>query len=344
MRTICSVTALLFCFTACSAGQAAPPLANGFAPASDAVSHSLGVTPFNAPTSVFPGATTTEPTGIRPGFISATVTLQDGATVGGVYDRNAQTWAQIDYPDAASTAAYGPQAIPGGYRVVGSFKDSLQKGDTAFVYDSVKDEYLPINTPANLCAPKKCNYTIAHSIFGHPNYLVVGNYDAVDPTPPAAAVPAAGHAFLYKSAERTFATIDISGALSTTAYGIWVNGRHVVVAGGDTDKRGRHAYVRALGTQRLVTYDYPKAALTHFEGIAGAGGYGDYNLVGDYSKPSSKAVYGFFIQMRNWKFQNPVVIGKLTANSVSGRDVIGVYHPPSGISGFITTIPAIDPP
>ena len=344
MRTICSVAALSLCLAACSTGQATPPVAKTAAHANDAVSHSLGVTPFNAPTSVFPGATTTEPTGIRPDFISATVTLQDGATVGGVYNRKSQTWVQIDYPDAASTAAYGPQAIPGGYRVVGSFKDSLQMGDTAFVYDSVKDEYLPINTPAHLCAPKKCNYTIAHSIFGHPNYLVVGNYDAVYSAAQPAAAPAAGHAFLYKSAGRTFTTIDVAGALSTTAYGIWVYGQHVVVAGGDTDNTGRHAYVRDLSTQRLVSYDYPKAALTHFEGIAGAGGYGNYNLVGDYTKPASKAVYGFFIQMRNWKFQNPVVIGKLTANSVSGRDVIGVYNPGSGISGFITTIPAIDPP
>lgn len=341
---ICYIAALSLCLAACSNGQDTPPLANTSAHANDAVSHSLSVTPFNAPTSVFPGATTTEPTGIRPDFISVTVTLQDGATVGGVYNRKSQTWVQIDYPDGASTAAYGPQAIPGGYRVVGSFKDSLQTGDTAFVYDSVKDEYLPINTPAHLCAPKKCNYTIAHSIFGHPNYLVVGNYDAVYTTAQPAAAPAAGHAFLYKSAGRKFTTIDIAGKLSTTAYGIWVNGRHVVIAGGDTDKKGRHAYVRDLSTQRLVSYDYPKAALTHFEGIGGAGGYGNYNLVGDYTKPASKAVYGFFIQMRNWKFQNPIVIGKLTANSVSGRDVIGVYNPGSGISGFITTIPAIDPP
>jgi subtilase-type serine protease len=343
MRTICYIAAFSLCLAACSAGQATPPLANLSGPSNDAVSHSLSLTPFNAPTSVFPGATTTEPTGIRPGFISVTVTLQDGATVGGIYDRNSQTWVQIDYPDGASTATYGPQAIPGGYRVVGSFKDSLQMGDTAFVYDSVKDEYLPIHTPAHLCAPKKCNYTIAHSIFGYPSYRVVGNYDAAYTPKQAGAAPVGGHAFLYKSTGRTFTTIDVAGAISTTAYGIWVNGKRVIVAGGYTDKKGRHAYVRDLTTQGIVSYDYPKAALTHFEGIAGAGGYGNYNLVGDYTKPRSKAVYGFYIQMRNWKFQNPVVIGKLTANSVSDRDVIGVYNPGSNISGFITTIPATDP-
>ena len=312
----------------------APPTMGGAVHAA-----SLSVTPFNAPASVFPGVTSTEPTGIRPGLITATVTLQDGATVGGVYERKSQTWFQIDYPDGASSAAYGPETIPGGYRVVGSFKDSLQNGDSGFVYDSVKDEYLPINAPPHLCTPKPCNYTIAHSIFGGAPYRVVGNYDA-----DAKSSEISGHAFLYESTGKKFTTIDVRGAISTTAYGIWMNGQHIVVAGGYTDKTGRHAYVRDLSSKKFVTYDYPGAALTHFEGITGAGGLGNYNLVGDYTKPKNKAVYGFYLQIRNWKPWPPVVIGKLTANSVSDHDVIGVYNPGGGISGFITTVPIQDPP
>jgi subtilase-type serine protease len=304
--------------------------------------HSFDVTPFNAPASVFPGATSTEPTGIRDRYITATVTLSNGTTLGALYNRASKHWSQIAYPSAQSTAAYGPKAITHGAIVVGSYKNAGQSGDNGFAYDSVTRKYTPIVAPASLCAPQACNFTIAHSVYGgSARYIVVGNYDAA-----AKAPTIAGHAFIYDSATKAFATIDVPNAVSTTAYGIWINGKTLAVAGGYTDKRGRHAYVRDLTGNHFVSYDYPKAALTHFEGITGAGGPGNYNVVGDYTKPRAKAVYGFYLQIRNWKPWPPVVIGKLTANSVDMRDVIGVYKPgsSSGTSGYIVTLPVQDPP
>jgi subtilase-type serine protease len=333
VRSIAYAASLATLLAACSSQTIAPP-APALPPGPAVEAASLTLTPFNAPASVFPGETTTEPTGIRHRYISATVTLQSGATLGGLYDRREKAWLQIAFPGAASTAAYGPESIPGGFRVVGSYKNPGQTGDSGFFYDSVARKYVTIDAPAGLCAPASCNYTIAHSLYGGSHYLIVGNYDAASKS---AAV--AGHAFLYDSATKAFRTIDVGGAVSTTAYGIWIDGATVAVAGGYTDKRGRHAYVRDL-SGRLLTYDYPAAALTHFEGITGAGGPGDYNLVGDYTKPRDRAVFGFFLQVRNWKAQRPTVIGKLTANSVNRRDAIGVYNPGSGFSGFITTIPA----
>lgn len=301
---------------------------------------SFGVTPFNAPTSVFPGATSTEPTGIRSRFITATVTLDTGATLGGLYNRTTNSWSQIAYPGAQSTAAYGPKAITHGALVVGSYKNAGQNGDYGFAFNSLTGTYASISAPPALCNPAPCNFTIAHSVYGDSaHYIVVGNYDAV-----VRGKEVAGHAFIYDSATKAFETIDVPNAVSTTAYGIWIDGKHLIVAGGYADKTGRHGYVRDLTGNHFLTYDYPKAALTHFEGITGAGGFGNYNLAGDYTKPRDKAVYGFYIEVRNWIFWPPIVIGKLSANSVDVRDVIGVYNPGGGVSGYIVTLPVQDPP
>lgn len=328
--------------------QLAPQTPSEGAPATSLRPSSLSVTPFNAPASVFPGATTTELTGIRTGLITATVTVP-GGTMGGLYVQKHRTWLQMNYPGAASSAAYGPQVLPGGYRVVGSYKLSGSPGDHGFVYDSLTKKWATIDAPAKLCAPKQCNYTIAHSAYGSATqYAVVGNYDAVPVTSAApGAAPISGHAFLYdaRTSKPKFLTIDVPNELSTTAYGIWVDGATVAIAGGYTDKKGTHAYVRDVVSGKLLTFNYPaKTILTHFEGITGAGGAGSYNVIGDYTDLRNGAVYGFFLQIRNWTAGTPVLIGKLTANSVNNRTVIGVYNPGSGPSGFVTEVPVQDPP
>jgi subtilase-type serine protease len=296
----------------------------------------VSVTPFSAPASVFPGEVYTAPTGIRKQWISATIELSSGGTIGGMYDRSTGAWMPVAVPQAKSTAAYGPESIPNGFRVVGSYKNSGQHGDSGFVYDSVSNAFTPIVAPPYLCAPKSCNFTIAHSVFQKgSNYLVVGNYDAASKVPQAVA----GHAFIYDSAKATFATIDIPRSISTTAYGIWIDKETVAVAGGYADEKGQHAYVRDLTGKQLLTYDYPNARITHFEGISGAGGPGNYNVVGDYSKPRSAAVYGFFQEIRGWKACTPVVIGRLSGNSVSQRTVVGVYSLSGSPSGYIATVP-----
>jgi len=309
----------------------------------------LTVTPLNVPASQFPTATTTELTGIRGDLISATVTLSGGATVGAVYSRTAKSWTQLQVPGSASTAAYGPALARSGYRIVGSYKDAASSGDRGFAYDSATKRYSTIDAPAKLCAPKSCNYTIAHSAYGTGAYQVVGNYDAVDPyagAAPEGTYPASGHAFLYDSATRAFSTIDVPGAISTTAYGIWIDGSTTAVAGGYTDGKGVHAYVRALGSKKdMLVYNYPHAAITHFEGITGNGGAGNYNVVGDYSAARNAAVvYGFFLTVSDWKAGTPVVIGKVSANSVYGRTAVGIYQNDGKPSGYYVSVPVVDPP
>ncbi|HMF28125.1 MAG TPA: hypothetical protein VKE42_05095, partial [Candidatus Cybelea sp.] len=144
---------------------------------------SIPVTPFSAPESIFPGETLTGPTGIRKLLISATITIKPTSgssyTVGGMYDREAGTWVPVTVPHASSTAAYGPESIPNGFRVVGSYKVNGQNGDSGFEYDSVSNRFRKIVAPPYACAPHSCNFTIAHSVFqNRSNYLVVGNYDA----------------------------------------------------------------------------------------------------------------------------------------------------------------------
>lgn len=109
MRTA-ALAATLVLLAGCSSSAVTP---NAAAPSyqTKARPNSFGVTPFNAPSSVFPGATTTEPTGIRERYVTATVTLSSGATLGGLFDRKTKRWSQIAYPGAQSTAAYGPKAI-----------------------------------------------------------------------------------------------------------------------------------------------------------------------------------------------------------------------------------------
>jgi subtilase-type serine protease len=337
---LATIVSLAF-LSACGPGGSTTPYASSLQEARLAPAD-LTVTPINAPDSVFPGATTTEPTGLRGKFMTATVSVTGGATFGALYDWTSQKWLSLQAPGASSTAMYGPALTRNGWRTVGSFKVAGQAGDQGVIYNSANRKYTTINAAANLCAPKSCNYTIAHSSYGDSaGYLVVGNYDAVSKSTMSAdeAYPVSGHAFLYDSAKKTFTTIDLPNAVSTTAYGIWIDGKTVAIAGGYADKTGRHAYVRDAASSKLVTYDFPAAALTHFEGITGAGGAGNYNLAGDYSKIKDKSVYGFFIQMRNWKFGKPVTIGALSANSVFRRRVIGVYKNSGKESGFYVHVP-----
>jgi subtilase-type serine protease len=347
MRTFIAAVLSAVVFAACSSGGSVTPT-------SPVVRSDVGrpadltVTPLNAPASVFPSVTATAPTGIRGDLVSATVTLTGGATVGGLLFRGTNTWISLQVPGASSTAMYGPAVTVGGYRIAGSYKVSGATGDQGVIYNSVTKKYLTIDAPASLCAPKTCNYTIAHSSYGGSAYKVVGNYDAVSSSTSADAstYPVSGHAFLYDSTTKKFSTIDFPSATSTTAYGIWINGSTVAVAGGFTAKKSVHAYVRSLSGSGMLVYDYPKAAVTHFEGITGAGGPGNYNVIGDFSnvKSGTGLVYGFFLQIRKWKAGTPVVIGALSANSVFQRTVIGVYKNAGKESGYSVGIPIIDPP
>ena len=66
---------------------------------------------------------------------------------------------------------------------------------------------------------------------------------------------------------------------------------------------------------------------------------GNYNVIGDYFDIKNKTLeYGFFLPIRNWTAGTATVIGPVSANSVFGSTVIGVYVGAGLTNGYITTI------
>ncbi|MDB5072479.1 MAG: outer rane autotransporter barrel domain [Candidatus Eremiobacteraeota bacterium] len=288
------------------------------------------------------------PTGIVGNLITNTVQIASngtaGGTIGALYDRDTSVWTPIVVPSAAATAAYGPARTRSGYRIVGSYKTALSSDapNHAFFYDSAAQRYVTIDPPPTFCAPQTCNEAIAHSNFGDATFKVVGNADAVGNGPRGNAYPGRGHAFLYDSATRSFAKIDVPRAVSTTAYGIWSDPGEVAVTGGFTDARGTHGYVRGLTSGKMLVYDHRPAVITHFEGITGAGGAGDYNLAGDYVSVLGGKESGFFLPVRHWKAGKPVLLGTLSANSIYKRTVVGIRPAPETTPkaiGFSVEVP-----
>ncbi len=220
----------------------------------------------DVPLSQFPKAVGTLLTGIRGNLITGFIDKINGSNLGLVYDRRTGAWTPIKYPGSAKTSVYGPAITQVGYRVVGSYEKKGQANANGFVYDSTSKKYLTLNAPKKLCAPKSCNYTIVHSNYGDATYKAVGNYDAVksgSTSSPSDTYPASGHAFIYDSATKKFSTLEFAGAVSSTAYGIWMDGKTVAVAGGYTDKKGTHAYVRNLaGTKNWSTTGRSQSSLT----------------------------------------------------------------------------------
>jgi subtilase-type serine protease len=297
----------------------------------------------DVPLDQFPKAVGTLLTGIRGNLITGFIDQANGSNLGVVYDRQTGIWTPIKYPGSSNTSVYGPAITQTGYRLVGSYAKKGQTNAGGFVYDSTTKKYLTVDAPVNLCAPKSCNYTIAHSNYGDAAYKVVGNYDAIKSGAlPATseAYPVSGHAFIYDSATAKFSTLKFPGSISSTAYGVWMDGSSVAIAGGYTDKTGTHAYVRNLAGSKMLVYSWPKSILTHFEGITGAGGVGNYNVIGDYFDIKNKTLeYGFFLPIRNWTAGTATVIGPVSANSVYARTVIGVYVGAGLTNGYITKIP-----
>jgi hypothetical protein len=297
----------------------------------------------DVPLRQFPRAVGTLLTGIRGNLITGFIDQANGSNLGVVYDRKTGIWTPIKYPGSAKTSVYGPAVTPTGYRLVGSYEKRGQTNADGFVYDSTTNTYLTIDAPRKLCAPKSCNYTIVHSNYGNAAYKAVGNYNAIKSgasLPDSRTYPASGHAFIYDSATAKFSTLEFPGSISSTAYGIWMDGNAVAIAGGYTDKKGTHAYVRNLSGTKMLVYSWPKSILTHFEGITGAGGAGNYNVIGDYFDLKNKTLeYGFFVPIRNWTAGTATVIGPVSANSVYGQTVIGVYVGAGLTNGYITKIP-----
>jgi subtilase-type serine protease len=333
---VLAALALAACSAPAPSGMNPDVVRGGLLPAASASGPVLQT--LDVPISQFPTVTSTELTGIRGNLITALYTVTSGATGAAIYNRTTGLWTGLQFPGARSTATYGPDVTSTSFRAVGSYIVGGTHINHGFLYDGSTNAYTTMDAPASFCGSKPCNETILHSIYGNANFKLVGNADAVAGKP-APGYPASGHAILYDSKTKKFTKIDVPNAAATTAYGIWIGGSTVAVAGGFTDSKGVHAYVRNLAGKQQVVYNYPNAAITHFEGITGAGSAGNYNVIGDYVSVKNKAIGGFFLPIRNWKAGAPVAIGKVSANSVYQQTVIGVYAAAGHVNGYITTIP-----
>ncbi|WP_435019086.1 beta strand repeat-containing protein [Tundrisphaera sp. TA3] len=264
----------------------------------------------------------------------------------------------VNYPGATSTSVYGPDNLDGnGLRLVGSYKDGDQMvhgflfEGTAATLDSASG-YRTIDYPG-------AKYTYVHSTMGG---LAVGNGDGPEGNAPIGT----GHAFLYDVAKDTLLPdIVYPGSTSTTAYGIWHNGRtNYTIAGGystlgDGDRTLSRAFLvdydSATGLySNWTSFAYPNGLLgqdyiTHFEGISGVE-KGVYTLNADsVQRGTANPAQGSFVSVRRnadgtfgpstWTDLNfPGSTGIASSNSVSGNNVVGVVFAASGNFSFQATV------
>jgi hypothetical protein len=264
------------------------------------------------------------------------------------------TWAILAPPFGATNyQAYGPATVSGkqyspgdAILVVGWYQPASGDAKGAgFAYSSATNAYVSLEPPARFCGAKGCNDTYMHSVYGTArNYLTCGNsdYASAPPAPGIKGVLAeidrvAGNAVLYDASTKQWTNINVDKALSTTCYGIWRNNASVALTGGYEDAGRRvHGYVRDLSGKHFVQYDYPGAAITHFEGIYGLGTAGNYNLVGT---GVGKSQTSFFLEIRDWKALKPVAIpGMSAATSVDDRTVSGVVINAGGAATALTPL------
>jgi hypothetical protein len=284
-------------------------------------------------------------TGIAGASIVGMYVGSDGADSGFIYDRTTGTWTSLDYPDAASTVPYGPTTgdITSSIIVVGSYTLAGEKTDDGFIYNAANpaaSQWITIIAPG-------ATDTIPHSTYG--NY-VVGNYDDLTTANPDYAVyPSGGSAFIYDMTTATFVTNDMSGALSTTAYGIW-NG---VIAGGFTEASGStqvtQGYLYDMSSETWHSYAHPGAEITHFDGITAGPTTGSYILTGDYVAVGSPANFpeqAFTVTITDWVasgWTDLSVPGSIltSGNSGYGNTAVGVYKTASSplVQGYIATLP-----
>jgi subtilase-type serine protease len=279
-----------------------------------------------------PGAVNTFLTGIREEYIVGLYTTSSNASHGLIYNRLTQTWKQLDVyvggVAAPSTSPYGPDPVTGGLHVVGSYKLAGSSLDHGFYYDSTQalaSAFVYLDYPST--SQGATLNTIPHSIYGN---QIVGNYDTSLKT---------GNAFLYNIGTKTYRNINkpndspFNPTLSTTAYGIWEN--HV--AGSYTNLTGTHAYLHDLSTGIFTIYDYPKAILTHFDGLTG-NGVEAFNYTGDYL--AGGMLTAFFFDGTSYsslKYPGSVIA---SGNSVYDRTVIGVYVDTTGlVHGYVASVP-----
>ncbi|WP_405703368.1 autotransporter family protein [Ancylobacter terrae] len=293
------------------------------------------------------GTSDTFLTGIRGDNIVGNYIIPGTSDTGGLfYNITTQSWSPMpvatpngaNYPGAVSSSPYGPNfGNPGGIvRVVGSYKVDDSPYDRSYLYDAAA---APGRELTELDFPDPgpgtpTLFTIAHSTFGN---QVVGNYDTALDT---------GHGFIYNIKEGTYEAFDIETAVSTTIYGVYgdkiAGGYFEAEIGGGIGPE--HGYVYDQATDTYQTYDHPGAVATHFEGISGAGKTGEYNVVVNWIDADGNvhpAVLHIDALGHGTWYEIDIPQSNVSANSIYGDNVIGIYTDADGVHGYIATIPGI---
>jgi hypothetical protein len=266
----------------------------------------------------------------------------------------------VDVPGATTSSVYGPNLLSNGeVQLVGSYKNGtgtvngfLFQGTTADLSQAA--DYTTIDYPG-------AQYTFVHSTMGG---LAVGNADGPEGNAPIGT----GHAFLYNIAQGTLSDIVYPGATTTTAYGIWYNGRtgYTIVGGysapGESGNGLSHAYMvdydSATGQYtHWTSFDYPNGLvgqtyITHFQGIS-SDEQGVYTLSADSVQTgSANPAQGSWVTVRRntdgsfgsgqWVNLNYPGVDPTTAitsnNSVAGNAVVGIVIGQTGVFSYQATV------
>lgn len=287
----------------------------------------------------------------------------NGLLFDGTIDGHGSSYT-VNYPSAETTSVYGVNNLynasqgvgAGHFQLVGVYKNADFATSpvevNGFVYQGTVND---LNNPANYETVDYpgAKYTYVHSAMGG---LAVGNFDG--PTSDGQSL-GAGQAFIYDLSTKTFTLIQLPGATSVTAYGIWQNadGSYTICGGYSVQAVNNVNDQNApIGAAYLVDYDprkgftnftgfnYPNGAagttfLTHFEGISGVE-RGIYNLVADSVQVGSTAnlAQGSVVEVRRnddgtfgvgtWEDLNFANIGVTSANSIYGNAVVGIAAGP----------------
>lgn len=293
------------------------------------------------------GAHDTFLTGIRGDNIVGNYTIPGVGETGGLYyNMTTQTWAPMplatpngaNYPGAVGSSPYGPNfGNPGGIiRVVGSYKVEGSDYDTGYFYDAAAapgEQLVELKFP-DPAPGTPTLFTIAHSTFGN---QIVGNYDTQLDT---------GHGFIYNIKDGTYDTYEAPGAVSTTIYGVYgdkiAGGYFEAAIGGGVGPE--HSYVYDQLTDTFRNYDHPLAVATHFEGISGAGKSGEYNVVVNWIDADGNVhpavLHIDALGIGTW-YEIDIPQNNVSANSIYGDKVIGVYTDADGVHGYLATIPGV---
>jgi hypothetical protein len=254
-----------------------------------------------------------------------------------------------------NTSLFDPTLGTKDIRAVGTYEQGDVQIEHGMIYQGPLDgsgTWTPIDANALVTPGNSLHDTIPHSTMGT---LVVGNYDFNQNASP-------GHAFVYNMANKSWFDFQpVSGAFSTTAYGIWQNGAlnstSYTIAGGYSDladgtiDKGYVADYDATSRQITHVKEYTfkdSGIISHFDGItATATGY---NLTGEFVDPKDGGIGGFFASITreadgtfseaDWttiKFPDAALT---SGNTVIGNTVLGIHisSDTPHLSSYVATI------